>query len=89
MKANDDIHNFVLVLSGVPEPDGELENALFEAGCDDATLAFRNGVGYLELDRRALSLDAAILSAIRDVERADSRLAVVAVEPGDAASAAG
>ncbi len=66
----------MLVLSGVPEPDERLENALFEAGCDDGTLAFRNGVGYLEFDRQAPSLDAAILSAIGDVERADPRLAV-------------
>lgn len=74
------IHNFVLVLSGVSEPDSQLEDGLFEAGCDDALIAFRNGVGYLEFDRRAPSLDAAIRSAVRDVERADGRLAVVAVK---------
>ncbi|MFQ5790665.1 MAG: helix-turn-helix transcriptional regulator [Acidobacteriota bacterium] len=83
MSTNEDFHNFVLVLSGVSEPDERLENALFEAGCDDATLAFRNRVGYLEFDRRARSLEAAILSAVRDVERADPRLTVVSVEPGD------
>ena len=87
MSTNEDFYNFVLVLSGVSEPDEPLEDALFEAGCDDGTLAFRNGVGYLEFDRQAPSLDAAILSAIRDVERADSRLTVVAVEPGDAVNA--
>ncbi|MGH9461061.1 MAG: hypothetical protein ACRD1X_07570 [Vicinamibacteria bacterium] len=38
-------YSFVLVLSGVSEPDEWLENALFEAGCDDGTLAFRDGVG--------------------------------------------
>lgn len=37
------LHNFVLVLSGVSEPDSQLEDDLFEA-CDDAVLAFRNGV---------------------------------------------
>jgi hypothetical protein len=77
-----DVHNFVLVLSGVTEPDSQLEDGLFEAGCDDAVLAFRRGVGYLEFDRRAPSLDAAILSAVRDVERADGRLTVVSVEMG-------
>ncbi len=87
MSTDEDFYNFVLVLSGVSEPDERLENALFEAGCDDGTLAFRNEVGYIEFDRQAPSLDAAILSAIRDVERADSRLTVVAVEPGDAVNA--
>ncbi len=87
MSTNEDFYNFVLVLSGVSEPDERLENALFEAGCDDGTLAFRSGMGYLEFDRQAPSLDAAILSAIRDVERADSRLTVVTVEPGDAVNA--
>jgi hypothetical protein len=46
-----DVHNFVLVLSGVTEPDSQLEDGPFEAGCDDAVLAFRNGVGYVEFDR--------------------------------------
>jgi hypothetical protein len=87
MKVKEAKYNFVLVLAGVSEPDSSLEDALFEAGCDDATLAFRNGVGYLQFDRRAPSLDAAILSAVRDVERADFRLTVVRVEPGDSVSA--
>ena len=87
MSTDEDFYNFVLVLSGVSEPDERLENALFEAGCDDGTLAFRNEVGYIEFDRQAPSLDAAVLSAIRDVERADSRPTVVAVEPGDAVNA--
>jgi hypothetical protein len=88
MKNKEQTYNFVLVLSGVSEPEGWLEDALFEGGCDDATLAFRSGIGYLEFDRAAPSLDEAILSAVRDVERADSRLAVVAVEPGDPVNAA-
>jgi len=87
MKEKEATYNFVLVLSGVSEPDVRLEDALFEAGCDDATLAFRNGVSYLEFDRRARSLDVAILSAVRDVERADPRLTVVRVEPGDSVNA--
>ncbi|MGH9334471.1 MAG: hypothetical protein ACRD21_12055, partial [Vicinamibacteria bacterium] len=68
MKKKDQKHNFVLVVSGVSEPDSRLEDALYEAGCDDAILAFRNGVAYLEFDREAPSLEDAILSAIRDAE---------------------
>lgn len=76
-------HNFVLVLSDVSGPDDALEDALYEAGCDDATLGFRNAVGYLEFDRQAESLEQAIVSAIGDVERADCPAMVVQVEPGD------
>jgi hypothetical protein len=80
-------HNFVLVLTGVSEPDDRLEDALFEAGCSDAILAFRNGVGYLEFDREGESFPAAVLSAVRDVERADPRVKVSHVEPDDLVSA--
>ena len=83
MKKKDQRRNFVLVVSGVSEPDSRLEDALYEAGCDDAVLAFRSGIAYLEFDRPAPSLEDAILSAIRDVEGADPRLGVVRVEPGD------
>ena len=48
-------YNFVLVLSGVSETDGRVEDALYDAGCDDATLAFRAGIAYLEFDRRGTS----------------------------------
>ena len=80
-------YNFVLVLTGVSEPDDTVEDALFEAGCDDAILAFRNGVAYLEFDRRAISLEAAILSAVRNVERAKHPVAVSHVEPDDLVNA--
>jgi hypothetical protein len=83
MNIDDHSHNFVLTLSGVVEPSGELEDALFEVGCDDATLAFRNRVAYLEFDRRAPNLDAAIRSAIRDVESADAQPTLIAVETRD------
>ncbi|MGH9322368.1 MAG: hypothetical protein ACRD21_18040 [Vicinamibacteria bacterium] len=82
VRKNGDMHNFVLVLSGATEPDGELEDALFEAGCDDATLVFRNHVPYLEFDRRAPRLDVAIRSAVRDVQRAGLPLPVVSIEAG-------
>ena len=87
MKTKDDFHEFVLVLSGRSEPDEELENNLFEGGCDDGTLAFRNRVGYIEFGREAQTLEEALLSAIRDVERADSRITVASVEPGDSVNA--
>jgi hypothetical protein len=80
-------HRFVLVLEGVSEPDDRIEYALFEAGCDDAILAFRNSVGYLEFDREADCLESAILSAVRDVDRADHEVSVSHVEPDDIVNA--
>jgi hypothetical protein len=80
-------HNFVLVLRGVTEPNDRLEDALYEAGCDDAILAFRNGVAYLEFDREAESFESAVLSAVRDVEHADHQVRVSHVEPDDLVSA--
>ena len=74
-------HTFVLVLSGISEPDESLEDALFDAGCDDAILAFRSGVGYLEFDREAHTLESAILSAVRSVERAKHPVTISHVEP--------
>lgn len=82
------LYNFALVFSGVSEPEDWVENALYEAGCDDALLAFRAGTAYLEFDRQADDLEQGILTAVRDVEQADERLSVVRVEPGDLATAA-
>ena len=39
--------DFVLVLSGVTVLDEHVMNALFEAGCDDATPTLRFGTIYL------------------------------------------
>jgi hypothetical protein len=76
-------HEFAVVLDGITEPDGRIEDALYEAGCDDAILAFRNRVAYLEFDRMDETFESALLSAIRDVERADHLASVSHVEPDD------
>ena len=49
-------HEFVLVLSGVSDLDERVANALFEAGCDDATPSLRFGTVYLAFDRQAATL---------------------------------
>lgn len=45
-------------------------DALGEAGCDDCSISTRGRHLELEFDRAGQSLQAAIASAIRDVERA-------------------
>ncbi len=79
-------YEFKLVLANVDTIDQTLEDALFEAGCDDALLVCKNGVVYLEFDREAESLEDAILSAIHNVELANFRVKRVA--PEDYANAA-
>jgi hypothetical protein len=64
-------HNFSLVLTGIADLSPEVENSLFEAGCDDATLSLRSGRVYATFSRSAISRRDAILSAISDVRKAN------------------
>ncbi|MCY2966954.1 MAG: hypothetical protein NT069_25530 [Planctomycetota bacterium] len=73
-------HDFTLVLNGISELNSEIESALYEAGCDDATLSVRFGVAFLTFSRCATSLKDAILSAIRDIRRARIGADVVRVD---------
>lgn len=63
-------HDFVLVLTGITDLTPDVEDALYEAGCDDGTLSKRSGRVYMTFSRSAGSLGDAILSAVRDVRRA-------------------
>jgi len=56
MIRNKNKYNFILILSGIDDLDETVEDALFEAGCDDATLSFHNQAAYLEFDREAYNL---------------------------------
>ena len=58
---------FTLVLAGVSVINRKVEDALYEAGCDDALLALLGGVPTLEFTREADSLHHAVLSAVRDI----------------------
>ena len=63
-------HEFALILSGVTELTPEIQDSLFEAGCDDATISIQRGACRIEFTRVAPSLKDAILSAINDVLKA-------------------
>jgi len=62
-------HDFVLVLTGITELTPAAADALFEAGCDDATISVRSSRVFLTFSRTAASLRDAILSAIQDVRK--------------------
>ena len=64
-------HHFTLIVDGPDLQSDVLINALFEAGCNDATVGRTEGIQFLDFDREAASLVVAILSAVNDVERVD------------------
>ncbi len=76
-------YNFTLVLLGIKEPSEAFENALFEVGCDDATLSFRNLIAYLDFDREVASFEKGVISAIGQVEKINPSIRVKRVEPDD------
>lgn len=76
-------YDFALILDGVRELTTDVEDALFEAGCDDATLSVQYGCICMEFARSALTLKDAILSAIRDVRKANIGAVVLRVDECD------
>jgi hypothetical protein len=74
------LYHFVLVLSGLSEYDERIEDALFEAGCEDALLIFRDNIPYLDFDRQATNLEEAISSAIKEVDSANIGATVLRIE---------
>jgi hypothetical protein len=76
-------YRFTLILSGVREVTPHVEDALFEAGCDDALLGERDGFVFLDFEREASSAHEAVLSAITDVAKAGVGARVARVEPDE------
>jgi hypothetical protein len=76
------IFNFTLVLRGMNKITPQLEDSLYESGCDDAMVHSGNGSIYLTFDRLDTSLEKAVSSAIKDVEK-NQKLEVAVVEPAD------
>jgi len=72
---------FELVATGVL--DDAAIDALFEAGCGDATFGARDGVVTAPFSREATDLTAAVMSAIAAVEGVLGRGAVMRVEPDE------
>jgi hypothetical protein len=61
-------YQFTLVLTHVDENTPMLEDRLYEAGCDDALINFRNGAVYLDFDRESTSFENAVIAAIKAIE---------------------
>ena len=73
-------YSFTLILAGITEITVAMADALFEAGCDDASPGSRDGIVSVDFDREAESLGKAIGSTVADVERAGFAVARVDVE---------
>ena len=81
-------YDFTLLLDGIAEITTEVENALFEAGCDDATINVRFGRVYLMFTREAASIKDAVISAIHNVRDAEIGVKVLRVDTCDLVSQA-
>ena len=64
------VHDFTFTIAGVEELTVAVADALFAAGCDDASPHSEGPTVYLDFHREAESLGKAICSAVNDVERA-------------------
>ena len=73
-------HDFALIVGGVDALTEHVEDALFKAGCDDATPSIQYGLLYMEFSRSATTIKDAIISAIRDVHKAGIGAQVLRVD---------
>jgi hypothetical protein len=75
--------SFRLILAGI-ELTGEQLDALYEAGCDDASFSLeRDGSAVAFFDRAAKTQEDAVLSALRDIGAAQVGARVVKVATDD------
>ena len=72
-------YEFSLILTATDVTDEEADK-LYEAGCDDGSILSRGNLTIVQFDRDAPTLDAALASAIRDVEGAGFQVARVEIE---------
>ena len=77
-------YEFTVILSGGPELTDDLCDALFAAGCDDGSPGSSCGTTRIDFHREADSLEAALLSAIANVQAAGCSVERVEIEAGAA-----
>jgi hypothetical protein len=63
-------YEFTVFLAGLTEITEEAAEALYEAGCDDASPASCDGAVWSTFHREAPSLEHAIRSALADITKA-------------------
>ena len=78
--------DFQIFWAGVDTSDETFLERLFEAGCDDATVYFKDGYLCVDFSRESDSAESAVISAIKDIERSGIGGSIERVEPEDLAS---
>ena len=73
-------YDFTLILFGITDFTDDQVDSLFDAGCDDATVAQRSGRVYMTFSRDAQSMTEAIISAIVDIRKANIGAGVLRVD---------
>ena len=76
-------YNFSLVIEGADLQSEAAQNALYEAGCDDATFGSVDEVEYAEFSRDGGSYGEALFSAMAAIRRAIPQAKIARVEPDD------
>lgn len=83
------LFSFTLTIEGADVTSDAAQDALFEAGCDDATFGVSNGVQTAGFDREAPDFAEAVSSSIKAVESAVPGARVVDVHRERDAAATG
>lgn len=81
--------SFTLTVEGADVMSEDAQEALFEAGCDDATFGVSAGVQTADFDREAADFAEAVSSAIKAIESAVRGARVVEVHREPDVAAAG
>lgn len=83
------LFRFTLTIEGADVMTGAAQDALFEAGCSDATFGVSDSVQTAEFDREATEFAEAVASAIKAAESAVVGARVVEVHREQDVAAAG
>lgn len=76
-------YEFALIVEGVADISDAVVDALFDAGCDDATISLRHGLLSIEFSRLAPSLQDAIYSASANIRAALPEARILRVDAED------
>ncbi|MDB5590711.1 hypothetical protein [Enterovirga sp.] len=74
-------YEFSIIASGLDPQAADFEARFYNAGCDDALVAFQKGRIIVDFAREAASVDEAISSAVEDVRRAGAKVEHVEPDP--------
>jgi transcriptional regulator with XRE-family HTH domain len=72
---------FCIIASGLDPEAEDFEQRFYDAGCDDATVAFQKGRIIVDFTREANSIEDAIVSALKGVEAAGARVERIEPDP--------